>query len=138
MKALIALVYLVVSLSGPSADVSTKGINFFEGNFREALAAAKKEKKPVFIYLHATWCGQCKKLKKSFKDEAAGEYFNKNFINISVDGETEEGAMLRSLYNVKEYPTLLIVDANSKLQTKTTGYHTPYLLMNFGKRIVPN
>ena len=88
--------------------------------------------------VYATWCGQCKKLKrKSFKDKEVGDYYNKNFINIAINGESEEGRYLMNKYEIQGYPTLLIVDASGKLKTKQVGFVEPHILVNFGKRIVP-
>lgn len=117
---------------------SLKGIEFFDGTYTEALERAKKENKHVFLDVYATWCGPCKMLKKqTFKDEEVGNYYNKNFINIAIDGETEEGRKLMSLYNINSYPTLLIVDSEGKVKTRHSGFMKPYIFINFGKRIVP-
>lgn len=104
----------------------------------EALDKARKENKPVFLDVYASWCGPCKKLKKStFKDEEVGEYFNKNFICVAIDGETEEGKAILDKYKVRSYPTLIIADYEGNMRTKTTGFVKPHILINFGKRIVP-
>ena len=117
---------------------SLKGIEFFDGTFTEALKQAKKENKYVFLDVYATWCGPCKLLKKkTFKDEEVANYYNKNFINIAIDGETEEGRKLMSFYNINSYPTLLIVDSDGKVKTRHSGFMKPYIFINFGKRIVP-
>jgi len=114
------------------------GIQFFKGSFKEALAQSKIQKKPVFVDVYAKWCGPCKKLKKrTFKDEEVGNYFNKNFINVTVDGETAEGAQLLERYAIRSYPTLLIVDNQGNVKTRASGYMEPYILINFGRRIIP-
>ncbi len=134
---LVLAVVASVAQTGFSTD-QRRGIDFFDGNWKEGLKKAETEKKPVFVYLYAKWCGQCKQLKRgAFKSEEAGKYFNKNFINVAVDGETPEGAKIMRSYNVKSYPTLLIVDARGNLLSKTTGNMKPYILINFGRRIVP-
>jgi len=122
-----------------SPDVAHgKGIRFFKGTFQEALAASQETNKPIFIDVYASWCSPCKQLKRqTFSDAAVGAYFNSNFICLSIDGETEEGSRLRSLYAVRSYPTLLITDGNAKLLTRSAGFMKPYILINFGKRIVP-
>ena len=118
-------------------DGKAKGIDFFKGSWEKALQKAKHEDKYLFIDFYATWCGPCKQLKKTFKDKEVGAYFNKNFINISIDGETKEGRELMHSYQITSYPTLLIVDANGNIKTKSTGFMKPYILINFGRRIVP-
>ena len=135
---LVTTLYFFVSTMHSSYVETAKGINFYQGSLSEALATAKQEEKPVFVYVYATWCGQCKNLKKSFKDDDTAAYFNTNFINVAIDGETEEGGGVLLKYWIKAYPTLLILDGSGRIQTKTTGYLTPYLLTNFGKRIIQN
>lgn len=140
MKKILILFFTLLSLSFTLSEkeVYKKGINFFKGSYTEALAKAKLENKPVFLDVYASWCGPCKKLKKTtFKDEAVGEYFNKNFICVAIDGETEEGNAILHKYNVRSYPTLIIADYEGNMRTKTTGFVKPQILINFGKRIVP-
>lgn len=121
-----------------NSNSTSKGIDFFKGSYAEALEQAKNENKHVFLDVYATWCGPCKMLKKqTFKDEEVGNYYNKNFINIAIDGETEEGRKLMSYYNINSYPTLLIVDSDGKVKTRHSGFMKPHILVNFGKRIVP-
>lgn len=135
---LLFITLLLVSFTSSEKVVYKKGIDFFKGTYTEALVKAKEENKPVFLDVYASWCGPCKKLKKTtFKDEEVGEYFNKNFICIAIDGETEEGKAILDKYRVRSYPTLIIADYEGNMRTKTTGFVKPRILINFGKRIVP-
>lgn len=135
---LLFVTLLLVSFTSSEKMVYKKGIDFFKGTYTEALVKAKEENKPVFLDVYASWCGPCKKLKKTtFKDEEVGEYFNKNFICIAIDGETEEGKAILDKYRVRSYPTLIIADYEGNMRTKTTGFVKPRILINFGKRIVP-
>ena len=138
----ILLLLSIASLSGfvNKEDYTTKrnGIVFEKITFDEAIKKAKTEKKYIFIDVYAKSCGTCKTLKKkTFKDKEVGNYFNKNFINIAIDGETDEGLFLIKKYGIQSYPTLLIVDANGNLKTKQVGFVKPYILINFGRRVVP-
>ncbi len=135
--------FVAVGLHGfkePKTDEGNeaKGIQFFEGTFKEALLKAKDLNKPIFLDFYATWCGPCKKLKRTtFKDEEVGTYFNANFINIAVDGETKEGRQLMRKYNIRSYPSLLIVDSSGEVKARTTGYKKSRILINFGRRVIP-
>ncbi len=128
------------SFKEPKTDEGNeaKGIQFFEGTFKEALLKAKDLNKPIFLDVYAKWCGPCKLLKRTtFKDEEVGAYFNANFINIAIDGETKEGNELMKKYNIRAYPSLLIIDSNGEIKTRETGYLKPKILINFGRRVIP-
>lgn len=140
MKVKYVVIILLIGFitSSNTKDPYKKGIRFFKGSFEEALAKAKEEGKPVFIDFYASWCGVCKRLKRStFKDQNAGDYYNKNFINVSIDAESKEGINIARFYKVSSYPTLVITDSNGKKITTTTGFKKPYILINFGRRVVP-
>lgn len=141
MGLLVLVVFGIYSFKNPKVNFkedTVGGIQFFEGTIQEALEKAKKENKPVFIDIYATWCGPCKMLKKNtFSDKEVGDYYNTNFINIAIDSETKEGRELVDKYRIEGYPTLLILDKNGKQIAKQVGFVEPRILINFGKRIVP-
>jgi thioredoxin 1 len=111
-----------------------EGIQFIESNWSKALAEAKKQKKLIFLDAYTSWCGPCKMLKRStFPDKAAGEFFNKNFINVALDMEQGDGVAVAERYQVNAYPTLIITDANGNIVTYTKGYIDAKQLIEFGK-----
>ncbi len=132
------LVLMIFLFSSYSNVGDKKGIQFFKGTWEQALEKAKEEKKFIFLDIYANWCPPCKKLKRiSFKDKAVGEYYNENYVSITVDGETQEGRALIEKYGVRSYPTLLIIDYHGNMRTKIVGFKRPQILINFGKRIIP-
>ncbi len=133
---LICLAFIISSYGNTS--LKKKGIIFFKGSLEEALIKAQEEDKYVFIDFYTTWCAPCKKLKRtSFKDVKVGDYYNKNFINISINAESKKGIELARRYGVSSYPTLIITDDKGRKKAKTTGFKKPYILINFGRRVVP-
>ncbi len=111
-----------------------KGIKFIEENWAKALQEAKKQNKLIFLDAYTSWCGPCKMLKRNtFPDKAAGEFFNKNFINIALDMEKGDGVAVAEKYQVNVYPTLIITDADGKVITYSQGYVEPNQLIEFGK-----
>ena len=132
------IAFATYSFKNPKVDFNkdtSDGIQFFKGTFQEALEKAATENKPIFLDIYATWCGPCKMLKKrTFSDKEVGDYYNANFINIAVDGETKEGIELINNYQVNGYPTLLILDNKGKQLTKQVGFVEPHILVNFGKK----
>ncbi len=142
MKNYTAVLFMIAFLcfgfnSKETLEAKPSGIDFLSGDWTAALALAKAENKPIFVDVYATWCGPCKKLKSTFKDSEVGDYFNKNFVNIRIDGETPDGMKFRNRYQINSYPTLLIVDSNGNVKTRAQGFMKPYILINFGRRIKP-
>jgi thioredoxin 1 len=114
--------------------VEETGIKFLEENWAKALQEAKKQNKLVFLDAYTSWCGPCKMLKRNtFPDKAAGEFFNKNFINVALDMEKGDGLAVAEKYQVRAYPTLIITDADGKIITYSEGYIGPDQLIEFGK-----
>lgn len=112
------------------------GIQFYQGNWTEALQLAKEENKLIFLDIYATWCRPCKKLKaNTFPDEAVGEFYNTHFINLSLDGEKGEGRELARKYAIKGYPTLLFVDYTGAVVARTAGYHNPDKFLDLGRSV---
>ena len=116
-KIILSLVALFVF-----SNVFSQGIEFEHGTFSEALAKAKKENKVVFVDCYTTWCGPCKYLAKNvFTQKEVGDFFNKNFVNVKMDMESEAGKPLMSRYQVSAFPTLLWLDGDGNIQHKTMG-----------------
>lgn len=113
-----------------------KGIQFIEADWNKAIAEARKQKKLIFIDAYTTWCGPCRMLKQNtFTDKAVGDFFNKNFINISLDMERGDGLAFAAKYQINAYPTLMIVNADQTSTTITEGYMGPADLLKFGKSV---
>jgi thioredoxin 1 len=118
-------------------DSESKGIQFFEGTWEEALALAKQENKLIFLDVYATWCGPCKRLKaNTFPDPEVGYLYNSHFINVMVDGEKGEGPELRRKYGVRGYPTLLFIDHEGNVVERTSGYRNSAQFLNWGQKVV--
>lgn len=97
------------------ARVQAQGIQFTQGSLKSLLDQAKKEKKLVFIDCYTTWCGPCKWMEaNTFKEEKAGSYFPNHYIATKFDMEKGEGLALAEKYDVRAYPTYLILDPSGK------------------------
>lgn len=127
---LVLLVGIELRSTTSHSQPADAGISFFEGTFNEALAQADKDKKLIFLDIYAVWCGPCKRLKtNTFKDQAVGDYFNKRFVNIAIDGEKGEGPALAQKLQLSAYPTLYILDAQGNVKRKIVGYRSAEQLL---------
>ena len=115
-----------------AVEKKESGIQFIEQDWDQALKNAHDQNKLIFLDIYATWCGPCKMLKQyTFSDAAVGDFFNKNFVNVSVDGEKGVGPQLAQQYSIEGYPTLIVADETGKIILYTAGYIPKDVLMQF-------
>ena len=100
-----------------------QGIRFETGGLQEALAKARKENKAVFVDCYTSWCGPCKMMSsKVFPDKQAGDFFNPRFISLKIDMEKDEGKELAQKWNIRVFPTYLILDPQGEIVYTSQGY----------------
>jgi Thiol:disulfide interchange protein len=111
------------------------GIKFSEDSLLdEALAKSAKEGKMIFMDCYTKWCGPCRYLASHiFPMKEAGEFYNKNFINLSFDMETPEGRIIAKKYGVRAYPTLLFLNAKGEVEHMSIGCGGIDHLLSLGK-----
>ena len=109
-------------------------IVFVENDWNAAVKKASAQKKWIFVDCYATWCGPCKMLKmRTFTNKKVADFFNKNFINVSIDMEVGQGPLLAQQWKLQAYPTLIIFDENAKPVLGTMGFMAPDDLMRFAE-----
>ena len=94
--------------------VQEQGTVFYDITFEEALEKAKTENKHILIDFHTKTCAPCRKMEKEvFPTIECGEYINKRFIPIMIDGEDDGvGTELAKKYQIFIFPTYLILSAD--------------------------
>jgi thiol-disulfide isomerase/thioredoxin len=92
-------------------------------SYEEALAAAKREGKPIFADFSTTWCHNCKQLEReTLSDPNIGARLD-NFIKVHIDGDQRPDIVQR--FGVDAYPTLVTLDPTGRVVDKSIGFVKP-------------
>lgn len=112
---------ITATLLGLFAINGVAQTNFRAVSFNDALQAARKEKKLVFIDFYTDWCGPCKRMAREvFPLKNVGDYMNSKFVCLKLNAE-KEGVSLAKQYGVKAYPTYVVLDADGKERMTASG-----------------
>ncbi|MBT2623454.1 MULTISPECIES: thioredoxin family protein [Chryseobacterium] len=117
--------------------IQKEEISFKNSSWKEVTAEAMKSGKYIFVDAYTSWCGPCKLLKSTtFKDKTAAAYFNKNFINYTVDMEKGEGIPLAKEWMINSYPSLIFFKPDGKMALKQIGYVDGKNLIELGQQAI--
>ena len=100
-----------------------EGTEFLNLTYEQALEKAKDENKFVLINFHTKTCGPCRKMEKTvFPNPICGEYINKRFVPIMIDGEDGgAGQEIAEKYKIFIFPTYLILQPDGFKEGEITG-----------------
>lgn len=99
----------------------------YEKDIAAAFAQARKQKKPLWIMVSATWCGPCKVVEqKVLPDPQFQELVRRDFIPLKVYAasgaeSTPGGDSLAGVYAVNAYPTFLCVEPTGEVFFRRSG-----------------
>lgn len=129
--------------------------------FEEAVLAAEKNPKKIYIDVYTAWCGWCKRMDATtFSNDTVAAYMEKNFYCVKFDAETKDTLHFKNNifvykpeYKANElalsllsgkmgYPSTVFIDEKFNLLTVVQSYLTPEQIMPmlkyFGENIYLN
>jgi len=145
----ISLVLIIASLSAllavaafaqsnPKAESSSSDKSLVWHKYDKALELAAKQDKHVMVFFTTSWCGYCKKMKKStFTDNDVYKIMSGDFVLAVVDGDsqnkvkvTDRDGIVREIterqlsrsYGVKGFPTTLFLKPDGTAIAPISGY----------------
>jgi thiol-disulfide isomerase/thioredoxin len=90
----------------------------WEKDHAAALERAKKEGKPLFVMMTATWCGPCKVLEEKTLPDPWVRHFMSDFVMVKAYEDRE----VERAYGMQGYPTLVFVGPDGRVAHKFAGY----------------
>ncbi|MCD6357073.1 MAG: DUF255 domain-containing protein [Thermoproteales archaeon] len=102
-------------------------------SYEEALAQAKEEGRPVYIYFYSERCPYCKLMEATFSDEEVANLLNSEFIPVRVD--VDKRPDLASLYMVPGTPAHLFLYPNGSIIGGVVGYRSPEEFLRILERV---
>ena len=86
--------------------------SWFDGGVDAALAAAKRDHKPVLLYWGAVWCPPCNELKSQVFSRPRFAELIAPLIAVALDGDSEQAQLWGDRLKIGGYPTVLLLDSN--------------------------
>ncbi|MBI4044082.1 MAG: thioredoxin domain-containing protein [Candidatus Diapherotrites archaeon] len=100
----------------------------------EAFEKAKKEKKPILLDIHGTWCHWCHVMDQTtYANEAVAGFVSENFVPVKVD--TDRRPDINERYNAGGWPSTVVLTAQGVIVLQAT-YMPPRELLVFLKSAI--
>ena len=116
---------------------NTRAITFTQDSWKDILGKALFQNKLIFLDAQTTWCRPCIMMAKDiFTLDRVADFYNQNFINVSMDMEKGDGPALRKKYGINAYPSFLYIDGTGKLVHHDGGYQEADRFIENGKTAV--
>ncbi len=129
MRLLILIALVCISASGfceKGPFQSTFQIQFQEisssKEWADILTQSTESNKLIFVDISTDWCKPCQELQsKVYTDANLGDQFNKEFINLKLNAESDFGQILVNRLGISSYPTLLFLTPKEQAIEKVEG-----------------
>lgn len=123
MRVFIVSIFLAIGVLCKQNTIA-QGIVFQELTLKQAMAKAADPAAPklIFVDCYTSWCGPCIEMaKQEFPKKVSGDFFNPKFVSVKFDIEKGEGIEIGKKYDVKMFPTFLILNAQGEEINRVVG-----------------
>jgi len=96
-----------------------------DADIDRAFAQARRERKPVLLYWGATWCPPCNQLKATLFNQQEFALLAQSFVAVQVDGDLPGAQKLGTRFQVRGYPTTLLLNGQGQEITRLPGEIEP-------------
>jgi len=123
MRVFIVSIFLAIGVLCKQNTIA-QGILFQQLTLKEAMAKAADPASPklIFVDCYTSWCGPCIEMaKQEFPKKVSGDFFNPKFVSVKFDIEKGEGIDIGKKYDVKIFPTFLILNAQGEEINRVVG-----------------
>jgi tetratricopeptide (TPR) repeat protein len=86
------------------------GVPWLHDDFAGALAAARRDGKPLFVDAWALWCHTCLSMQSFVFPDPGLAPLHDRFVWAAIDTEKPESAAFLEAYPVEAYPTFYVID----------------------------
>lgn len=114
---------------------NTRAIRFDNRTWSAILEEAKSSGKLIFLDAQTEWCRPCRMMERDvFTLDTVADFYNSQFINVSMDMEGGEGPELVKKYAIQAYPTYLFIDGTGKVVHRDGGFMPADSFLAVGKK----
>lgn len=133
--ALLGAYFLYVEIQTRMGEEAREATGLESLSLEAGLAKAQAENKKVLVEYSAVWCPTCRALdRRVFAEPEVRKAIERHYVFVRIDHESDEGDAFREQYDVKGFPTILLLRPDGRLYRPIEVTMDP---VEFLRRLIP-